>query len=183
MLDTILTFGGAFFMAKFTIEQKLDVVNRYENGGESLNSIAKSLGISNTETIDFWVKKYQIHGLEAFRKSYTKFNLEDKLNILNYMNENRLSTLETAVQFNLASPGLIRKWRISLENFELDGLIPKKKGRPKMKKDNQKQSPEEGSLEALQAENERLRMENAYLKKLNALVQEKEELLRKTKRK
>ncbi|SDP58938.1 Transposase [Litchfieldia salsa] len=85
-------------MAKFTVEQKLDAVNRYKNGGESLNSIAKSIGVSNTETIDFWVKKYQIHGLEAFNKSYTKFNLEDKLNILNYMNESGLSTLETAVQ-------------------------------------------------------------------------------------
>ncbi len=56
-----------------------------------------------------------------------------------------------------------------------------------MKKDNpkqtKKQSPVEGSLEALQAENERLRMENVFLKKLNALVQEKETLRRKTKRK
>lgn len=82
---------------------------------------------------------------------------------------------------------MIRKWRISLENYEIDAPIPKKKGRPRMKKDNQKQtnkpSPVEGSLEVLQAENERLRMENAFLKKLNALVQKKEALQRKTKRK
>lgn len=174
-------------MARFTIKQKLEAIFRYENGGESLNSIAKSLGISNTETVDFWIKKYQIHGLEALDKSYTNFSLEDKLNILNYMNENGLSTIETAVQFNLSSPGKIRSWRISLENNEIDALIPKKKGRPKMNKNNKKQtkkqSLEEGSIEALQAENERLRMENEYLKKLNALVQEKEALQRKTKRK
>jgi transposase-like protein len=174
-------------MAQITSEQKLEAVNRYKNGGESLNSIAKSLKISNTETIDFWIKKYHLHGAEAFRKSYTTLTLEDKLNILNYMNENGLSTLETAVQFNLSSPGVIRKWRISLRDSGVDALIPKKKGRPKVKKDDQKQSKNkalvEGSLEALQAENERLRMENAYLKKLNALVQEKEALQRKTKRK
>ncbi|MNR58568.1 hypothetical protein D3C85_1795990 [compost metagenome] len=57
-----------------------------------------------------------------------------------------------------------------------------KKGRPSLKKEN-KQSVPEGSPEALQAEIERLRMENAYLKKLNALVQSKEKLRSKTKRK
>jgi hypothetical protein len=56
-----------------------------------------------------------------------------------------------------------------------------------MKNDNQKtpkrQTPAEGSIEALQTELERLRMENAYLKKLNALVQNKEKSPNKTKRK
>lgn len=174
-------------MARITIEQKLDAIFRYENGGESLNSIAKSLNLTNNETINFWIKKYQIHGLEAFKKSYTRYTFEDKLNILKFMNENGLSSLETAAEFNLPSPGTIRKWRISLKNDSVDSLILKKKGRPKLKKDSQNETKnqlfEEGSLEALQAENKRLRMENAYVKKLNALVQEKEILKRKTKRK
>ena len=52
-----------------------------------------------------------------------------------------------------------------------------------MKKGHKKGTPVEGSVEALQEELERLRMENAYLKKLNALVQSKEKLQSKTKRK
>ncbi|MCM3239399.1 hypothetical protein M3589_16990 [Heyndrickxia oleronia] len=40
-------------MAGVTLEQKLDAVLRYENGGESLNSIARSFNITNTETINF----------------------------------------------------------------------------------------------------------------------------------
>ena len=73
------------------------------------------------------------------------------------------------------------------ETEGLDALQSKKKGRPSMKNKNSKttknQVPSEGSIEALQAENERLRMENAYLKKLNALVQNKEKSPNKTKHK
>lgn len=87
--------------------------------GGSINSIAKSLKTS-TEMITFWVGKYHYHGLEALKKSYTSFSLEDKLNIINYMNENGLSPLETAVQFNLSSPGMIRKWRSSFRNDGID---------------------------------------------------------------
>ncbi|WP_196426620.1 hypothetical protein [Lysinibacillus cavernae] len=43
MLDTTLTFGGAFFMAGITLEQKIDAITRFENGDKSLTSIAKSL--------------------------------------------------------------------------------------------------------------------------------------------
>ena len=76
--------------------------------------------------------------------------------------------------------------RIAYETEGLDALQSKKKGRPSMKKEinkQQKQVPAEGSIEALQAELERLRMENEYLKKLNALVQNKEKSPNKTKRK
>lgn len=100
------------------------------------------------------------------------------------MNENRLSDIETAVHFNLPTPGTIRKWRISLKNVSVDTLFLKEKGHKQLKKDNSKkgknQNFKEGSLEALRAENEQLRMENAFLKKLNSLVQEKEKLKRKT---
>ncbi len=159
MLDTNLTLGGAFFMARITLEQKLDAIFRYENGEESLNSIAKSLNLTNTETLHFWIKKYQFHGPESLKKGYTRYTFEDKLYILNYMKENGLSSLETAVQFNLPTPGTIRKWRISLGNESIDSLVLKKKGHTKLKKDNQKEAKkqifEEGSIEVLQAENER----------------------------
>ncbi|WP_397538234.1 IS3 family transposase [Rummeliibacillus pycnus] len=164
-------------MARITLEQKLDAIFRYENGEGSLTSIAKSLNLTNTETLHFWIEKYQFHGPESLKKSYTRYTFEDKLYILNYMNENGLSSLETAVQFNLPTPGTIRKWRISLGNESIDSLVLKKKGHTKLKKDNQKEAKkqifEEGSIEALQAENERLRMENAFPKKVECLSSRK----------
>jgi len=174
-------------MAGITFEQKIDAIFRSGKGDESITSIAKSLNLTTTEMLIFWIEKYHFHGPESLKKNYTRYTFEDKLYILNYMNENGLSSLETAVHFNLSTPGTIRKWRISLGNESVDTLFLKEKGHIKLKKDNPKKAKnqifEEGSLEVLQAENERLRMENAFLKKLNALVQEKETLKRKTRRK
>ncbi|MGE7187265.1 hypothetical protein ACQKKK_25900 [Peribacillus sp. NPDC006672] len=69
-------------MTKFTIEHGC---YRFGNVGESINSIAKSLKKS-TEVITFWM--ISLSCLEALKKNYTSFSLEDKLNIINYTNEN-----------------------------------------------------------------------------------------------
>ena len=132
MLDTNLSFGGAFYMTRITFEQKLDTIFRVEKGDEGITSIAKSLNFTNTELIHFWIGKYHLHGPESLKKSYTRYSVEDKLYILNYMNENRLSDIETAVHFNLPTPGTIRKWRISLQNVSVDTLVLKEKGHKKL---------------------------------------------------
>jgi transposase len=103
------------------------------------------------------------------------------------MNEQGTSIRETAAIFNIPSYETLRKWKVPYETGGNDALQPNKKGRPSMNNKNsnktKNQAPVEGSIEALQAENERLRMEIAYLKKLNALVQNKEKSPNKTKRK
>lgn len=170
-------------MTKYTNEQKLDAVIRYENSSESINEIAKRIGTSKSVVYN-WIKQFQYHGLAAFEKSYTTYTAQFKMDVLNYMNENGVSSDKAAVIFKISSPKLIRKWRNQLNTLGVEALFSKKKGRPSMKKESNKQTkqtPVEGSTEALQAEIERLRMENEYLKKLNALVQAKEKSPRKTK--
>jgi transposase-like protein len=170
-------------MAKFTLEQKMDAVLRYQSGVESVYTISESLN-ANPELVRMWIKQFEYHGIKAFEKSYTAYSMQFKLDVLNYMIENGTSSNETAVIFGISSSALIRKWRIQLSTEGTDALKPKKKGRPSMnKKRENKKAPAEGSMEALQAELERLRMENAYLKKLNALVQNKEKSPHKTKHK
>ncbi len=170
-------------MTRFTNDQKIEAVTRYQDGSESMRDIAKSLG-TDESVVRNWIKQFKYHGLAAFKKSYTSYTEQFKMDVLNYMNENGVSSNEAAAIFKISSPALIRKWRIQLETSGYDALFSKKKGRPSMKKETNQQPKQvlvEGSPEALLAEIDRLRMENEYLKKLNALVQAKEKSPKKTK--
>ncbi len=173
-------------MAKFTAQEKIQAVKRYLEGTEGHKTIARTLGVTHG-VLQAWIRQYQYHGESAFEKSYTTYSVEDKLEVLHYMNEQRTSIRETAAVFNIPTHSTLILWKNQFATEGVDALKPKKKGRPRMTKKNQegtkKQAPLEGSFEALQAEVEHLRMENAYLKKLNALVQSKEKSLNKTKHK
>ena len=173
-------------MSKYTVDIKLQAVERYLNGNESYNTIAESIGATKSQVIT-WVKLFEAQGEKGFKKGYTSYSFEFKLDVLSFMNETGASLRETASTFNISSPGIVYQWEQLLKSMGLDALRPKKKGRPSMKKEEKKiesqKTISEGSIDALQAKIERLEMENAYLKKLNALVQEQEKLQTKSKRK
>lgn len=158
-------------MTRFSTDEKILAVIRYQEGSDSLKTIARSIGIHHSVFLN-WIRQYEHHGEEAFKKGYASYPVQFKLDVLNYMNEYGTSVRETAAVFNIASHSTILSWQRSLELHGMDALQPKKKGRSSMKKEPNKRLVE-GSVEALHAEVERLRMENAYLKKLNALVQNK----------
>lgn len=174
-------------MAKFTAEERIQIVLRYVHGIESIKAIAKEAKVS-LSIVSGWVRLYEQQGIEAFLKKYTSYSLQFKMDVLNYMNETGTSSYDAAAIFNISSPRLIRNWRSKLEQGGIGALEQKKKGRPPVKKkakkiDSKKSIPTEGSIEALQEKISRLEMENAYLKKLNALVQMQEKLQTKSKRK
>jgi len=178
-------FYGGFFMAKVSAEQRIQAVQRYLNGNEPMIEIAKDIGVSE-QIVSEWVRRYQKNGVDTFLKSYTKYSADYKMNVLNYMNETGISSIDTAALFNISSPGMIRNWKIKFEAGGYDALVSKKKGRPSMNKETKrttKSKPAEGSVEALEARIKQLEMENAYLKKLNTLVQMQEKLPIKSKRK
>ena len=168
-------------MSKFSPEEKYQAVQAYLAGKESYRGIGVRIGTGHL-TIQKWVALYQAQGMEGLVKRYTNYSVAFKMDVLHFMEETGASLLETAARYNIPAPSTILQWKRALEERGLDALQSTKKGRPSMKKEN-KQSMPEGSPEALQAEIERLRMENAYLKKLNALVQSKEKLRSKKKRK
>ncbi|MEH7181370.1 IS3 family transposase [Neobacillus vireti] len=157
-------------MAKFSVEDKLSAVHRYLQGYDSYNTIAASIGAASSLVIT-WVKQYEENGAEAFKKSYTSYSTEFKLDVLKYMNDYGTSPNETAAIFKVADPSLIRKWRRLYEKHGIDALESKKKGRPSLKKETkktetQKSTPAEETVETLQAKVEHLEMEIAYFKKV-----------------
>jgi transposase-like protein len=166
----------------YPLEIKLAAVNEYLDGGDSIRVIAKKYGVSKT-MLHRWVTRFENHGKDGLQVTYTNYSFEFKMDVLKYMNEVGASIEEATAVFNISSSGLVGKWKLLAETKGIDALKPSIKERPSMKKLSKKTQPVEGSEEALRAEIEYLRMENAYLKKLKALIQEKEKLQSKTKRK
>ncbi|TCN02785.1 transposase-like protein [Bacillus sp. BK006] len=158
-------------MKRFSKEEKLMAVKKYLSDEGSFKRIGDSIGADEGD-VRSWVQRFQYHGDEAFKNSYARYSVKDKLDVLNYMKEQGTSIRETAAIFNIKSTRTLRRWRTLHENGGIDALKPKEKGRPSMKKRKiKKGNSTTQSIDALQAELEYLRAENAYLKKLKALVQ------------
>jgi transposase len=59
---------GVFFMAKFTVEEKIHSVLRYKCGNESIGEIAKGIGVHES-VLSAWIRLFEHHGESAFIKS------------------------------------------------------------------------------------------------------------------
>ncbi|WP_243355915.1 transposase, partial [Bacillus litorisediminis] len=61
-------------MKKYSLETKLEAVNVYLNGAESLRTVAKRFNISKS-MLCRWAAKYQEHGISAFQERCTKYSI------------------------------------------------------------------------------------------------------------
>ncbi|BCC82329.1 hypothetical protein BCJMU75_2066 [Bacillus cereus] len=113
-------------MAKFTADEKIQIVLRYLDGNESYREIGKAIGISSTIILN-WVNQYRQNGVEAFLKRCTNYTQQFKLDVLNSMIENGMSLFETAAIFNIPAPSTISVWRKQLKTQGIDALQSKKK--------------------------------------------------------
>jgi len=175
MLDKNLTFGGVFFMSKYSNEFKLEVIKYCIDEHHGYLDTAKHFSISSSTTVLQWVKRYKEKGTEGLIKNLkSSYNGDFKQNVIEYMHTNHLSATETAIKFNLANHNIVLKWERIYYEEGPQALYQERRGR----KTNMNSKPRKKKLskeieEDLIAENQRLRMENEYLKKLNALVQER----------
>jgi transposase len=169
-------------MSKYSEQFKLSLVRQYLSGSGGLKFIAQEHGIDHSQ-FGRWVSAYKQHGISGLQKKRAIYSVEFKLTVLEHMRFNDLSQDQTAALFDIRSPAHIGMWKRSYDQYGLDGLIRRPKGRsqlmndsPSPKKINSPVDDASRSHEDLLAEVNQLRMENAYLKKLRALVQEKQQV-------
>ncbi len=160
-------------MSKYSSEFKLEAVKYYLDGKGGFLATAKYFGV-NHELLRGWVKKYQEHGIKGLLKNFkSSYSGEFKQNVVEYMHENNLSVVQTAIHFNLGSIDQATRWERIYYEEGPQALYEERRGRKNMSSKPRKKKLSKETEKDLIEEVQQLRMENEYLKKLNALVQER----------
>ncbi|WP_375232420.1 IS3 family transposase [Priestia megaterium] len=155
-------------MSRHTFEDKLKAIDFYLNKRNSYRETAKLMSATKSDIIK-WVALYQKQGEKGLQPTYTNYSVKFKMDVLTYMEKTGASIREASYVFNIPSYSTVAKWKRTFEEQGKDGLFPKKRSRPKMKKKPTENLDTDKTNEELLKENEYLRMEIAYLKKLNGL--------------
>ena len=169
-------------MSKYSIDFKTRVVQYHIEKGGGARSTAVHFGIDHA-TVRKWYKAYQLHGALAFSKRSQAYSVEDKLKILQRMDEENWSSRQASAFFNIPTRSTVQTWLNRYNEGGADALLnrrrgptmtkPKKPPRPKQRAPGPEKPLAEMPSEELRQELAYLRAENAYLKKRDALVQEK----------
>jgi len=179
-----LNFGGAFLMSmkRHTLEEKLTIVKYVLEDKHSVWEASDFFHVAY-QTIRMWVKHYENSGINGLMIENKTYSGDFKVYVVEYMRKNNLSLVQTAIHFSIPDHTRVRVWEKLYDEKGIQYLIKEHRGRRKMKskKENKVSKSTTSNEKELLKKIEYLETENAYLKKLNALIQEKEELKKKTK--
>lgn len=164
-------------MAKLTIEDKIKIIQLY-NEGYGCDIIARKIGIVSSRVQEI-KKQYDLYGDVALDVSHKnrKFTVEFKIELINRV-FNGESKCSIAAEY-MISPGQLSNWVKKYQELGYNGLISKPKGRPKIMKPETKnitptsEDEKDKRIRELEERNAQLEMENDLLKKLKALVQQR----------
>ena len=126
-------------MTKYSTELKIKVVKAYLNNEGGCKFLAEKYGISDKSIVRRWINAFNAQGYEGLKVSRknNNYSFEFKKNIVNLYLTGEMSYQKLANQIKINNPSLIARWVIDFRNQGLDGLKPKKRGRPSsMTKDN-----------------------------------------------
>ena len=164
-------------MSKYSASFKERVVAFYGGGERSYADVGLQFGIDHS-TVRKWVGLHAAHGSAGLAKKRSCYDATFKMSVLQRMWTEGLSYRHAAAIFNIRNASCLPAWQRCYERGGIEGLAPRRTGRPPGMKKPQPSSetPDPStdstkSREELLAELAYLRMENAYLKKLEALTQ------------
>jgi len=162
---------------KYNFEFKLRCVEEVLNKNRSIKSVATEEGL-NLSSLKLWISFYNKHGAKGLiprrNQSYT---IDFRCKVLESISKKFLSLNEACLEFNIPSHSIIINWQQRFEQYGIEGLLDKPRGRPKSmtyKRAKKKSNKPLTREEELLLEIESLRAENALLKKLQALIQAEE---------
>ena len=169
-------------MAKYKTEFKVKVVKEYLEGNVSYKDLAKKYSIPDKHIVRTWVNAYEFQGydgLEVKRKN-NNYSLDFKLNVVNLYLTGEMSYQSLANELKINNPPIIARWEKEFREEGIEGLKPKKRGRPsnmpnkdkneKIKNKSNKTKEELSELENLRKENYYLQMEVEILKKKDSIL-------------
>ena len=166
-------------MGKYTEQFKLTAIAAYLDGSKGFRRVAAGYRV-DVSLLRRWVASHQANSSVAERPLGRRYSADFKLQVLQYMNQHRLSLRQTAAHFGLGQSSQIGIWQRCYYsgglNRSTDTCQPKpalmtkriKPLKPTDTDDTQK------SREQLMSELQYMRMENAVLKELKAMREEKE---------
>lgn len=171
--------GGAFFL-KYTLELKLEYVNKYKNGQQiELPDNCKTNRHDFLRQIRNWARLFDKFGVDGLTHNnfHRHWTPEEKFKMVAQILAGK-PFLQVASE-NKVNEGQLYFWVTKYREKGMDGLECRR-GRPTEvlnmpKKKKVKLAPsEKEELELLRARNKYLEAENIYLKKLDALVSKRE---------
>ena len=162
-------------MTKYNQSFKQQVIEFYLQHGKNRSLTRQHFQIKDT-TFRHWLAQYNHSGFNGLGVSHTKqgYSPEFKLSVVQAVKNGVFSTQKAALYFGIPEPSLISRWLQAFDKQGINGLFPKRKGRPSMKPKYPKMPPPP------KTEEERLRYrileleaEVAVLKKLQEFNQAK----------
>ena len=119
-------------MTKYNTEFKMEVVKEYLEENISYPQISNKYCIPSETIIIKWVNAYKSQGYDGLKvkRQNTQYTLEFKLNVVNLYLTGEMSYQSLANELKINNPSIITRWVKDFREKGIEGLEPKKKGRP-----------------------------------------------------
>ncbi|MDU3136727.1 MAG: transposase [Anaerococcus prevotii] len=145
-------------MAKYSTEFKMKVVKEYLESNISYRSLSDKYCIPSKIVVINWVNAYKSQGYEGLKvkRKNTQYALEFKLNVVNLYLTGEMSYQSLANDLKINNPSMITRWVNDFREKGIEGLKPKKRGRPSKMPKSQKKSKVNSSTNLTKLENDSL---------------------------